>query len=508
MLGEKCTCNNKCYYCITTTTSDFSSTVSKLRLSRSELGLGKLPTELLKPIFDQCGRSDLFSLLKVSRAAYRAVISILYQALYHDIDFSVHNDEEPEDAWALKQKYDSDKEPTIMLQPPCIWPDSFRRAYRDTEKCLRRQYYFIRTLSRRPALGHLVARLTWSLVIDDIPCRSWLARHKEFIRLSRPYWGTRWPALSVTEAEEVAKGIGSAFGSLNNVRIVDLYGLYFRPIHAMPTEFPKTLFPSATHITLGGCLSFPLAKSILDGCDPTRLKSLSFNNLVDEGQLSPTEAIPCPRDFKEFEETWEVDGSRKAILPEPMRNLLRPLTGCCPRLQQFAYSGAGEEFDWANWEKKNKKGNVVFHTSELVWPQSAEHARYKELADFLNSVRESLVKFKLELGLSYAQHFCERGYEESRFGPKYTFRDRDIISDRRRPMDEKFIEYVLPVLIDQRWPKLENLEIRGTSRKVDCEAFDNDIWFLIKAAFSSNVCMLGDHDAQQPFDNWTVLRER
>jgi len=285
-----------------------------------------------------------------------------------------------------------------------------RRSLEEDDVLFRRQQLLIRTLRAQPQLGKFVKSLTWTH-------RTWSDGPGEDDCLKE---GPTW----------------AAFKTLSNIEKLDFCSMVSRrEIHA-----PPPLFSSAKWISIGGQMSHALATSILHSVDPSKITYLELDNLQDLGQLRKHKAIPLDQDLGQLRETTYPDRSPKVRHPGAMRDHLRFLEGRCTALRTLVMRSVGQDY-YRDW----------------LWSAVHDEKRYSEWARFIDSTRSSLQGLQLEQGLTQEdlnQHGCVSHFLQ--------------ISPQTggRPMDRRFIEIILPVLLKRPWPKLRALDIRGIGGRV------------------------------------------
>lgn len=225
------------------------------------------------------------------------------------------------------------------------------------------------------------------------------------------------------------------FKAMKNIQTLDFCSI------ALDREIctPPPLFASAKVIRLGGPMSFALATSILFSVEPSLITSLELNNVQDLGQLCKGKSLSSSENLSRLRETRYPNGNPKVRHPGPMRDHLRKLKGRCKALRRLVLRSVGHD-----------------HMANEMWSGPLDEARYKEWASFIDSVRPTLEIFEFEQGIPPQlknQGGCSRCFAN---GPNQTI----------RPMDERFIKYILPVLSHGLWPALREVTIRGVGGRV------------------------------------------
>ena len=373
--------------------------------------------------------------------------------LYHDVDISHHNDG---GLWASVypgvQAESDNPDRSVEIEGPDPW--------HTVDELKRKQHAFIHTLVHNRHYGDFVKRFPWTY-------RTWedsMDRHQG----EGPIW--------------------KVFSAMRNISHLDFYSLTWeREIHA-----PPSLFPSARHIRLGGQMSYAMAKSILHSCDPIKVTRLELNNLQDFGQLYEGKDMPhvpyrcIPRD--RGPETKYPNGDPKLKYPEPMRDHLRRRTGRCTALEYLILRGVGQEWRW--------------HRSEQITGSAArDELRYQEWAYFIQSVKPTLQSLEFEQGLP-PEDPAQGDYAPHQF-PRLC---------PGRPMDQRFMKTLLPVLMSGPWPRLEKMVIRGLGGQVrrcnvaNCPGRDfrdlEQAASLIEAALAPAVLSVCEREATRTFFIW------
>ncbi|KAH8803537.1 hypothetical protein F5884DRAFT_509026 [Xylogone sp. PMI_703] len=122
-----------------------------------------------------------------------------------------------------------------------------------------------------------------------------------------------------------------------------------------------------------------------------------------------------------------------------MQGHLRHLEGRCTVLQKLILRSSGQG-----------------HDGDSFWSDAIDNRRYKEYASFIGSVKGTLRDFVFEQGLRQEED-CHPGYAHPYNPPRQT--------GIMRPMDKRFLEYILPVLIEGPWPVLKTVQIFGLGGK-------------------------------------------
>ncbi|MCJ1402952.1 hypothetical protein MMC11_006173 [Xylographa trunciseda] len=183
-----------------------------------------------------------------------------------------------------------------------------------------------------------------------------------------------------------------------------------------------------------------LLRSICHGVDPAKPRTLALDNLHDLGQARDGHDLPRASDLSTMTETDCVDGTPMLRHPGPTRGCLQPLIGRCTALQHLSLRSVGQD-----------------DVHDALWSPAKDEARYAEAAEFIASVRPTLRTLVFEQGLQ-ADDDSDPGCGSSRAG----------LSTREagRPMDVRFVKYIVPVLVEAPWPHLREMVIRGVGGSV------------------------------------------
>lgn len=116
-----------------------------------------------------------------------------------------------------------------------------------------------------------------------------------------------------------------------------------------------------------------------------------------------------------------------------MRDHLRPLIGKCTGLKELTLRTAWQDF-YSDW----------------MWSESHDEARYREWAGFIESVRPTLQYLDFDQGIPPQFH------NQSGCG-----RHDPLPLQKKRPMHQRFITFILPLLVKGPYPVFKGLIIRG-----------------------------------------------
>lgn len=322
-----------------------------------------------------------------------------------------------------------------------------------------RQQAFIRTLVDRPEYGKFVNSFTWSL-------------------LYTPEMDDDWNAISVDAWSDGV--LWKVFQSFTNVMTVDIGFLR----HYREIEIPPPLFTSAMSARLLGHVSKRTAEAVLHSIDPMKLLHLALDNLQNFGKMSEGEDLPwsiraSSPNRSETPESLDPEERRRGVYPGPMRGHLRYLEGRCTVLKSLTLRSVGQD-----------------SIQQSQFSTFADEQRYEEWASFLKSVQPSLERLYFEQGVI-------QGNDKNYWRPGHKPRQD------ARPMDARFIRYLLPVILDGPWPNLRHLEIRGVGRwdefvepgvVLTNVALDDATRERIGLAVGPNVKVVIDEAATQTFE--------
>jgi hypothetical protein len=367
-----------------------------------------LPPDLQLLVVEQCSSGDLLrlgmfptSLLTASLTkphlaqASSGYHTLVLPLLYRHVDISVHN---------VSGLFPSNHHDCIVdaANPDCyLSPDVFSQLES-------RQEAFIDAVIRMPSRGSMVLSLTWTYQCYAERCM---------------------------ETDERQQRTWTAFKLLNRVQKLDMCSLDRERFHVVP----PLLFPAATSIRIGGCMSYAFFRAMISS--PEIVVSLDLDNAQGLGQVQDG-----------LDEEWEVplssspdnillhqeteDDREIPVLRHPgaMRGHLNPLIGHFLNLKHLCIRTVGQD-----------------DSTDQSWSDSREKERYTEISNFLRSVRSTLTTLVFEQGNQPEVHLVR----SCRGDP------RRLAVQKGRPMDTYFLSYVLHTLIQGPWPELKMLSIRG-----------------------------------------------
>ncbi|KAH8810888.1 hypothetical protein F5884DRAFT_262116 [Xylogone sp. PMI_703] len=231
-----------------------------------------------------------------------------------------------------------------------------------------------------------------------------------------------------------------AFRCMQRLKSLDL--ISFADRHER-YPLPSFEFSKLEHIHIGGQMSFAFFRACIGSVDPARLINLDFDNLQDIGQMKDREPIDEEIKLSELAEYNDPQGTPMVRHTGPMRNFLWDFVGRCTALQRLALRSSGQDYD-----------------ADFLWSDTIDAQRYKEYASFIRSVRGTLQHLVFEQAVRQGEiHRSCRAPHPHQTGA--------------RPMDKRFLNYILPVLIERPWPVLQSMEILGLGgRPRPCMLFD------------------------------------
>ncbi|MCJ1363452.1 hypothetical protein MMC16_002559 [Acarospora aff. strigata] len=346
-------------------------------------------------------QSDKADLLNLNRASL-ITHDLSLPLLFHTVDISVHN---------FKGRVPQPVPPDVEADHPHRLPAKLDLALFPRQQC------FIRTLVEQPQRGACVKSFTWTIM--TVP---------ESESKTGSGYVDHW-------RDEV---VWRAFQTLTSLRSVDVCFL----AHEREIDIPPPLFCSASSVRLVGVASYRLATAVLHSVNPSKLTSLALDNLQDLGQTNDGEDVIPGSELSKFPETFNPDGTFRCRHPGPMRGHLLKLCGRFTALKHLELRSVGQD-------------DVNDHLwSANKWSANKDEKRYHEWAIFLRSVKPSLESFKFEQGL-------EPEVDE----PVMNGHPYPRLFQKVRPMDSRFIKFILPVIVEDHWPCLKRISIRGVGGK-------------------------------------------
>ena len=406
-----------------------------------------LPPENLSLLVDFCDQESLRNLYVTCKSLHDSIALALE---YRRIDISAHNlGHFPYTHWNGRVTY--------------YWSDQYPPRF-DVEDLARKQHKFLTDVLDRPYVGKLVHVFTWTI---------------------RSYCDPDgyWPGRMTKDAVYPDTHMWKAFQCLNNVTKLDLACYQDTWDWEYLRQPPDILFPAATDIRLSGIMYRQIVETIFGSIDMSRLEHLSLDGLQDPGHFKDQHPYRLPSNGAanaipgQFcEDTDEVK------LPGTMYGVLQLLQDRCASLRTFHYRKPG------SWMKSRNKSALQ------------DERCYAELAAFLTSVSTTLETFTFEQGVS------ERVMETLRTGGDPSSRRCvPAPAQKMRPMDEQFINSVLPVLMHAQWPALKDLKIIGVGKFRGKPAMDAPMKARLKRHLGRGVTVQYQEIPERPCEEFYGL---
>lgn len=376
-----------------------------IRPTSAAICFSDLPGDILYTVAEHCDRHDLLRFCLASKATVEASVPHIYRY----VDLSTHNR-------GLVDCYGYEPRKNLALYGP-------REEHSDSVRCINipvnmisRQETFIKTLMNRAEYRKYVQVLIWTFL---------------------PPTG-HWRRFS----NDVAKpAFWDLMRYLDNVRKFDLADLsqHWSTVSPRPSLLQGPYFPNASAVRLLGVMEPVIAASILSTIDPTKLVSLTLDNVQCCGKapygtvfapVPGSRPSPFKGDTKailpQYRKWWSADSD--FVWPGLMRGLLKHLTGRCTGLKSLSLRKVGDR----NVEECDllRGMNECFLLAE--W------------SAFIQSVSGTLEEFRFEQGPRQERQF-----------------DTSIRVHPVRMMDRLFGSTVFPVLLAGPWPRLKMMEVRG-----------------------------------------------
>ena len=256
---------------------------------------------------------------------------------------------------------------------------------------------FVESLKIHPEHGELVVRFTWT-------------------------YFDRWDALAEEYLDDAPLWI--ALQLLQTVKYLDFGVLMFHR-----EAVPPPLFPRVQHIRLLGEMPWAFVRAILLSSDPANFVSLDLDNLQDGGEFHGGD-FGNSADLSLTPELEDDEGNPVVRHPGTMRGHLRRLEGKCRNLRRLSLRSVGND-DYR----------------DAKWSPVIDEARYQEWASFILSARFTLEYLTIEQGLEPTQ---------TNIG-----RCRPHPISYGLPMEDRFINHLLPALLTGSFPRLKKLHVYG-----------------------------------------------
>jgi len=290
-------------------------------------------------------------------------------------------------------------------------PDSNLKICDEVQHCLKRQDMFLRSLELRPEYGPRVNQFTWTYFSRCNPSNDQPVS-------DQPIW--------------------AALECLTSVKYLDFASMAWQ----RERDPPPALFPAAEHIRLTGQMSFAFVRALLCPTQAEHLVSLELNNLQDLGQFKEGVDFELMADLSQIPESEDDDGNSIVRHPGNMRTHLRRLEGRCSRLKSLCLRSVGND------DNRDRR-----------WSPALDEARYQEWASFILSTRLTLECLTIEQGMEPTQS----GIGRCRVQP----------AQYGRPMDDRFVDHLLPGLLEWSFPKLKQVYICGIGSSPRLEMVQN-----------------------------------
>ncbi len=171
------------------------------------------------------------------------------------------------------------------------------------------------------------------------------------------------------------------------------------------------------------------------------LERLEMHNVFQWPLMKPP--LPSIDGWSKWKLYWKENKSKHETVNRSMYlvDALHPLTGSLVALTSLCIATVGH-------------GN-------RCWPNSHDELRYSEWACFIDSLRSRLRYFGFKQGVSRNE------------GPESTCGTRRPPGGYHRPIDELFREWILPTLLQKRWPEICRMEIKGVDRHAITQFWDH-----------------------------------
>ena len=236
--------------------------------------------------------------------------------------------------------------------------------------------------------------------------------------------------------------------------------------HVYVQDCPGSLFPAAKSVRLSGVMNEKLAISIISH-HPDRLEQLSIDNVQHWGLHA---------DGRPLTDTSDGTLQHQRMI-EPGIYPHGPIRGIFDSSR--SYSNLKDLF-----LRKVASATVT----DIEWVPEADIAVYKEWASLITSVKGHLRRLTFEQSMRPSGWFMRSG------GGNQT----------RRPMDQRFHDYLLPVFLEGGWNCLERLEIRGVGRwsQEDPIVMNDSTKGAIADAVGPNAKLIIEEEACRPAWIW------
>jgi hypothetical protein len=236
--------------------------------------------------------------------------------------------------------------------------------------------------------------------------------------------------------------------------------------NAYVQDCPETLFPAAKSVRLSGVMNEKLVDSIISH-HPDRLEEVSIDNVQHWGLHADGRPLTNNSDGSLQHQRTKEPG---IYPPGPIRGIFD---------SSRRYSNLKDLF-----LRKAASPSVT----DIEWVPEADIAVYKEWASLITSVKGHLRR------LTFEQATPPKGWYMRSGGGNQT----------RRPMDQRFHDYLRPVFLEGGWNNLERLEIRGVGRwhREDPIIMNDSTKDAIADAIGPNVKLVIVEEACRPAWIW------
>jgi hypothetical protein len=279
-------------------------------------------------------------------------------------------------------------------------PTPLYRAKDKIQKVQKAQESFLDTLLQHPEYAPFIRALIWTLMFGPDPDDQDLPVD----HIGHPHNQT-WRVLL----------------TLEKVQRLDLASEHYLMRHAYVQDCPEPLFLAAKSVRLSGVMNEKLIGSIISH-HPDRLEELIIDDVQHWGLHADGRPLTIDSGLNR-----EHRGMKEPRIYPP-----GPIRGVFDSSRR--YSNLKDLF-----LRKAASPSVA----DIEWVPEAGIAVYKEWASLITSVKGHLKRLTFEQA------------------PSGTFRRAN---QTRRPMDQRFHDYLLPVFLEGGWNNLERLEIRGVGR--------------------------------------------
>ncbi|KAL8787484.1 MAG: hypothetical protein Q9195_007731 [Heterodermia aff. obscurata] len=360
-----------------------------------------LPPEIISNLLNVCNQPSLENLSLTCRTLHETIALSLK---YRTIDVSVHR---------IGRFEYTHWNGTVTH----YWSDQYPPRF-DVENLARKQHKFLSEVLDRPYLGRLIHDFTWTI---------------------RSYCDPDgyWPGRMTKDAVYPDTQMWAAFQSMTNVTKLDLACYQETWDWVYLRQPPGVLFPSVTDLHLSGIMYRQIVETIFNSVDLSNLEHLSLDNLQDPGRSGDEYPYKRSRNgAANWDSTEPPQDTDETKLPGTMRGILPLIQDRCSSLRSFSYRKPG----W--WVQRRGMS------------PSQDEECYMEVASFIGSVASTLEAFTFEQGVpeSLGGHLIS-GVR----GGAYALQ-------KVKPMDERFVKHVLPVLFNTAWPALKELNVVGVGK--------------------------------------------